>query len=195
MNFNERVSEEILHIKERKFRVFCHEFCYAVLTGRRNHHKGKNSTNTNRLTTLRKEACGWDFDTHWIKLYSLKTTTVTFNSQLQVVILVWIPKGCPWHAEVRFYILHLNVSKGKDHSTRLWLSTPYSIHTPIISLIYNRLGTVFIAAVKISLLDSKQERIKGKEKHPSYTPYTIGNSSRVIFKTTDPKGIRQQPLT
>ena len=40
MNFNERVSEEILHIKERKFRVFCHKFCYAVLTGRRNHHRG-----------------------------------------------------------------------------------------------------------------------------------------------------------
>ena len=34
MNFNERVSEEILHIKERKFRVFCHEFCYAVLRSR-----------------------------------------------------------------------------------------------------------------------------------------------------------------
>ena len=34
----------------------------------------------------------------------------------------------------------------------------------------------------------KQERIKGTEKASPYTPYSIGNSSRVIFKTTDPKG-------
>ena len=34
----------------------------------------------------------------------------------------------------------------------------------------------------------KQERIKGTEKAPPYTPYSIGNSSRGIFMTTDPKG-------
>ena len=28
----------------------------------------------------------------------------------------------------------------------------------------------------------------GQRMHPSYTPYSIGNSSRFIFKTTDPKG-------
>ena len=32
-----------------------------------------------------------------------------------------------------------------------------------------------------------QERIKGTEKASPYTPYSIGNSSGVINKTTDPK--------
>ena len=27
-----------------------------------------------------------------------------------------------------------------------------------------------------------QERIKGQRRHPPYTPYSIGNSSRVIFR-------------
>ena len=34
----------------------------------------------------------------------------------------------------------------------------------------------------------EQERIKGTEKATPYTPYSIGNSPRVIFKTADPKG-------
>ena len=34
-----------------------------------------------------------------------------------------------------------------------------------------------------------QERIKGKEKaSPIHTLFHIGNSSRVVFKTIDPKG-------
>ena len=33
-----------------------------------------------------------------------------------------------------------------------------------------------------------QERIKGQRGHPPYTPYFIGNSSRVILNTTDLKG-------
>ena len=28
----------------------------------------------------------------------------------------------------------------------------------------------------------------GQRRDPPYTPYSIGNSSRVIFKTTGPKG-------
>ena len=28
---------------------------------------------------------------------------------------------------------------------------------------------------------------ENQRKHPPYIPYSIGNSSRVIFKTTDPK--------
>ena len=40
-----------------------------------------------------------------------------------------------------------------------------------------------------SEIDHYQERIKGTEKaSPQYTPYSIGNSSRVIFNTTDLKG-------
>ena len=35
---------------------------------------------------------------------------------------------------------------------------------------------------------SHQERIKGTEKASSIHTLSIGNSSRVIFKTTDPKG-------
>ena len=34
----------------------------------------------------------------------------------------------------------------------------------------------------------RQERIKGTEKASPHTPYLIGNSSRVIFKTIDPMG-------
>ena len=37
-------------------------------------------------------------------------------------------------------------------------------------------------------ISSHQERIKGAEKASPYTPYSIGNSSRVIFKTIDHKG-------
>ena len=33
----------------------------------------------------------------------------------------------------------------------------------------------------------KKERIKGTEKASPYTPYSVGNSSRVIFKTIDSK--------
>ena len=29
---------------------------------------------------------------------------------------------------------------------------------------------------------------RGQRRHPPYTPYSTGNSSRVIFKTIDPKG-------
>ena len=39
----------------------------------------------------------------------------------------------------------------------------------------------------ISWIRAKQERIKGTEK-ASLTPYSIGNSSRVIFNTADLKG-------
>ena len=39
----------------------------------------------------------------------------------------------------------------------------------------------------ISVILIRQERIKGTEKAPPYTTYSISNSSRVIFKTIDPK--------
>ena len=33
---------------------------------------------------------------------------------------------------------------------------------------------------------------RGQRRHPPYTLYSIGNLSRVIFKTTDPTGINRQ---
>ena len=34
----------------------------------------------------------------------------------------------------------------------------------------------------VSKINSLQERIKGNRGHPPYTPYSTGNSSRVIFR-------------
>ena len=37
-------------------------------------------------------------------------------------------------------------------------------------------------------INKQQERIKGTGMHPPYTPYSIGNSSRAIFKTHRSQG-------
>ena len=43
----------------------------------------------------------------------------------------------------------------------------------------------YLTIIPRARMGSEQERIKRKEKA---SPNSIGNSSRVIFKTTDPKG-------
>ena len=52
----------------------------------------------------------------------------------------------------------------------------------------SRPDSALIYVINMEFLDHNQETIKGQRGHPPYTPYSIGNSSRVIFNTTDLKG-------
>ena len=40
----------------------------------------------------------------------------------------------------------------------------------------------FRKTFSLGAVSARQERIKGQRKHPPYTPCSIGNSSRVIFR-------------
>ena len=99
-----------------------------------------------------------------------------------------------WPPPLLVVIKEVAAATKSDHASKVNIATTPSSREGTGTAVKNDQPATYIWSKGLL-----QERIKGQRRHSPYTPYSIGNSSRVIFspalRPQDPRGIRQQPIT